>query len=323
MELVVPQRLPLRTVPIRNEVLLLFLQRLAVGNGLPARYLLGVVRHTPPNPVATLAALTGHSIDVLTRTLPELREASVNLGERKLRPPPGFTGVGQPCRLCTARHGGRRITVWHNDEDCVCLRHHRWIGDGSTNQMVLQKAPEIVRANRIHRRLIVRIGAAAVREARAEAAGIIDRWHRRNALPAVTARAERLPGADPESYAAIAEHQLAAQYPAVVALTLLLTNATWVEDALSGPTGWNRARDQVARSVTGRYRPEGAHDPLIQWVNDRHPRWMELDAPSGPIVAIPRTVPPDSERRVLVLPGAVTHRSTAAVATITTSSRAD
>jgi len=151
---------------VHRETVGSFLGRLADANRLKPHTLpalLGIStlpRHTDPKTpwpqaaVTILATLTGRPATALTAALPALAQ-----------PPPGTRSAGPgrirpACRSCMAVRGILSTVIQHtSDHQDICLRHHRWLA--APEQYLLSHLPEVLTANRRHRRLIRRAGSTA------------------------------------------------------------------------------------------------------------------------------------------------------------------
>jgi hypothetical protein len=265
--------LPRQTRPFRHEVVLSFLGRLEQRNGLPKDYLRDVLKESSGDIGANLATLTGLDEVALSRLFPELRpgspEAPLNGSNKMLLTGRRRLNVRPACRRCAVRRTNEPdVMVWCEPEDVICRRHCRWIGQGD-QQIELDLVPEVVAANRLHRRLVRLNGSDQVKSIYPDAANIIDFWHRRGVLPAVAARLQRLLGDNAGFPTTSAPHLHIAQYSEIVRLVALLSDTSWIIRAFDNPTNWEQALDDVVQSVTGGYRPEGMHDALMRWKHDR------------------------------------------------------
>jgi hypothetical protein len=169
-------------------LLSLSLHRLAAANHLDAEdlrlYLTGETRALHASiDVSTLALLADLPEQHLRRALLELSCPGqlAELGAIPGRARPYAAEKSVLCRQCAAaRDPGQRIVVWQTHENLLCLRHRIWtrtLGGAAHTQLDLREHPEIVEANRIHRRLIRRYGRAPVHAAFRHAQRICTQWH--------------------------------------------------------------------------------------------------------------------------------------------------
>lgn len=179
--------LPRPVKPLRNETLDSYLARLAAANRLNPDALRGYAsgsrRKTAPIPIDRLSLLSGQNPSLLQHALPDLSlDAEVERTQFRRRPSNRLP-VRQACRACAATH--RAITsaqCYLHWEGVVCLRHRRWLGDSQTaqdQQPNLAQHPEILDANRLHRKIIRRRGRAATEAAHHEARRICEHWRQR------------------------------------------------------------------------------------------------------------------------------------------------
>jgi hypothetical protein len=274
-----PPRRPLpRTVaPAADETLRCYLQRLAAANRLDSEalrfYLTGDRRLDRHVPIDVLAAVAGQPALSLRYAILELSSADELAGLRvAARPRPG--GPARPhCTHCTAARGHQSL-VWAANlhEDVVCERHRRWIGDGQDadrSQLDISPAPDIVHANRRHRRLIRRHGRPVVLVAFCDAGYIVSRWHHRHEHDHDFHRLLDLLGADDRPIPETSSTAQAARYPQIVALTRLLASASW---RCAGNGHWPQQQAFLAnlrRTVAPGYEwtldtPHGRSDPLAE-----------------------------------------------------------
>jgi len=183
--------LPLTVVPVENETLTSYLRRLAAVNRLDSEalrvHLTGDERKSARVGLDTLALVSGQPCHVLRYAILELAAPrDLHAAHVAARPRPGRWSRPQ-CQHCTLSrgHGMAAAWCWNLHEDLLCFRHRRWIGDGRDYahhaQPDLSGHPDILAANRGHRRLIRRHGRHTVMTAFREATYICDRWHQRRA----------------------------------------------------------------------------------------------------------------------------------------------
>ena len=197
--------------------------------------------------------------------LPELRvtvpaRVAVHWRHRYL----GFDGTTPACAGCTAQRTGERTraTVWSHHHDAVCLRHRRWVGSPAmprVGQLDLHAAPDVVRANRHHRRIVERFGGKSVAAVFIWAVTMVDDWQRRGALQVVRERARGMFQRAPDFVSSTAPQMQAAQYPLAVHLAGMITKPGWLSAATSGPPGWRRAAPEIAEQITLGYFPTTAN----------------------------------------------------------------
>lgn len=282
LEPVVLRELPQHTRPLPNERLASFLDRLGAHNGLSRKALSHLIDTSGLTQLEAVSALTGLQATTLTATLPELRvtvprKVSIHSRHRYL----GFDGTNTACIGCVAQRTGQRAqaTVWSSHHEAVCLRHRRWIGSPSMpslGQLDLHTAPDIVQAGRHHRQIAQRHGPKATGAAFIWAVTMVDDWQRRGVLPHVRDRARLLFRVEPDVMLSTAPQAQAAHYPPSVRLTRLITTPGWLQDATSGPAGWNHAASQIADQITSGYRPSTAnHDAFARLLRDTESRTCE------------------------------------------------
>jgi hypothetical protein len=247
------QPLPRSTRPFPDETAESYLDRLAQVNRLDTSdlraYLTGDRRaRREPLDTAALAGLAGLPEEALRRAMPELSSPrqlteSTWIWGRAL---PHAAAEGLACRRCAASRGSQPVYRWQTHENVICARHQLWTHvpyRGPEAQPDLRDHPEIVEANRQHRRLIRRFGRPAVHFAFEQARRICAEWHKdratRRYLPGLVERLDalgcnrRLMPGDPAEDAAL--------YPHAVALTRLLASPWW-----SGQILGEHSSDQVA-----------------------------------------------------------------------------
>jgi hypothetical protein len=272
--------LPLPVPPVQDETLSSYLSRLARANRIRLDYfmehLTGRWRQYPrPQEVSAraLAMVTSRPVEVLLYALPELRGGHASHGLRLA----GRSIGGHPnqqkllCRCCRRQKLiNTPVTRWQRHDQNVCLRHGLWIGEGigiENDQMDISSCPEIVWAQRYHRRLIDRLGRPAVAFACSESWNIHLRWVTQSRFPDIRDRRFarligprwRVNGESPILHAAI--------YPEVVALTGLLGSAYWRSLAVSTSSrDVTRFYREVGRRVFADFHgPADGFDPIRQW----------------------------------------------------------
>lgn len=149
------------------------------------------------------------------------------------------------------------MTCWRRREDVACHRHRRSIGAGTETfgPLGLTATPEILRANRLHHRLIRRHGRDAVAAAFDAAARICGKWHDRyhdkhdddfqRLLRTFHGPRWTLPTNHPTVHAA---------YPQVVALTRLLSSPHWLDLAMREPPERDQFLHELRRTVAPRFK---------------------------------------------------------------------
>jgi len=193
------RRLPRTLPPLQNETVRSYLWRLAAANALTGLelqvHLTGSVKKETVT-AEQLAMLTGYPARTLRYAMLELcRPADLARMQIAGRPRPGPTDWGWrwphnrirfACDHCATRRGvTRRVParpqVWTTHEDVVCLRHRRWLGTLQQDvQPGLAHLPDILAANRRHRRLIQLHGREPVRSAVMAATPICRKWNDRS-----------------------------------------------------------------------------------------------------------------------------------------------
>ncbi|MFF5181632.1 hypothetical protein ACFY2Q_26680 [Micromonospora sp. NPDC000316] len=184
------------------------------------------------------------------------------------RPP---TRQRPACRQCVARDSATtRAYVWATHEDLACLRHQRWFGTIYQNeQLDLGPHPDILRANRRHRRLIAAYGGEQVRSAFTDATTIWHHWrqHQWSDSPFH----QRLRIFEKQGYSTLTWTDTAidaATYPETVALTRLLASPYWRHQALSDnlapqPSSADDAWDTIQAEIrAGQRHPDDMPDDL-------------------------------------------------------------
>lgn len=152
--------LPVRPAPVHRETTGSYLARLADANRLkPATLptLLGVNpvardgdpgQPWPSSAVSALADLTSRSATALLAALPALGPGPVPPHQQT----PGDSHLRPACRSCMTARGITGLVIQHTaPHEHVCLRHHRWLA--AAQQYNLDQLPDVLTANRRHRRL--------------------------------------------------------------------------------------------------------------------------------------------------------------------------
>lgn len=263
------RRLPRPIAPFPQETITSYLRRLELANGLPTDRTganLGI--RNGDNLLWMLRVLTGRPAVVLRQALPQLSSTDS-------RVPPTIHGeAARPhaaCLLCCRSAGAdQHVRRWVTHDEVVCLRHRRWLGspeEETDEQLDLTAHPDVLAAGRRHRNLITRHGRPQVHAAYEVAARIVWDWQLQNRrLPEVSARLDRLRGNRSCTYMDSAVH--AAQYPAAIALTSLLSSPYWRRQAFNlFEEPIQRFLQRVADTVTDGYYPTGGQDPLRDYLN--------------------------------------------------------
>jgi hypothetical protein len=274
-----PSRLPRPIPPFPGETTTSYLHRLAIANQLRPRDLrahLTGTRQPAPVTLDGLAAATGRSLRGLSHALPELRPDIV----------PGADPVlpahvrRMICWRCAARRGNFRFaTVWQRAEVSICPSHLIWLGPAvrahRSSQYYVGDLPEIIRAQRRHRRLAQCRGRQATADAFAEAAHITALWahhgfHADRRIPLIRA----FPGRAPLTGKLQPGDPIMpiVTYPETVDLARVLATPRWRHP--TAPASKNELRQfqhDIDQHVGIEYHPEdSADDPLFGWFQKRH-----------------------------------------------------
>jgi hypothetical protein len=257
-------RLPFTTAPILNETVDSYLLRLASLNETAPDVLRGAVMDsagliTPER----LAAAGGQRLRSLKYAMLELCTPEDLAGMRIAgRPRPGMN-ERDACRRCAAARGVvETATRWTRQEDVVCLRHHWW----HTN-VDLTNHPEVLAANRRHRRVLRRFRREAMNAAIASAGVVCFGWIRRleyngwfNELASRAAPDGRtVTGYESPLFEACL-------YPQVIALAVILVSQDWtLLTAPENPNSIDSMVRDIRAAVAPGYEFGGAHDPLVKW----------------------------------------------------------
>lgn len=238
LQLPMLRRLPRTLPPLLDETVGSYLHRLAHVNRLSgdalADHVVGNVKGAQVT-AERLAVLTGYPVTNLRYAMLELSRPA-QLAQMRIsgRPRPQVRRQ-RPCRCCAARRGAVWWTsVWATHEDVVCLKHQRWIGTPSAegDQPDLARQPEILQANRRHRRLIASHGREPVRFAIIDAGRICHEWRDRDWRDkAFQRRMNIFRDSGPDS-PTDSPHVDAATYPEIVALARLLVTPYWRHQAM-------------------------------------------------------------------------------------------
>lgn len=245
------RRLPRTLRPLLNETVHSYLWRLAEANALTGPDLQLHLTGSAKKDTVTaeqLAAITGNPARTLRYAMLELCTPA-DLASMRIagRPRPGPTSWRWPhnrtrfaCDHCAAqrgvtRRGPTRPQVWTTHEDVVCLRHRRWLGALHQDvQPDLTHLPDILKANRRHRRLIRLYGREQVRTATADATPICREWSDRLwADQPAHQRILAFQGQGDESRFVDSAAVEAASYPEIIALARLFASPYWREQAMT------------------------------------------------------------------------------------------
>lgn len=284
--------LPLRIRPVIDETVDSYFKRLASANGyffsVLRDHITGTlkVRAVPPQAVLGLSGRPERKMRyaMLEFNSPqELANMSI-VG----RPRPGIVG-GTKCRSCTRAMGIEPpVVVWRRTEDVLCHRHRRW--PGTEHDIDLTDYPEVIQANKLHRRLIRKLGRKEVLPAFRSAKAIVDEWADRPSYRTEYDRRMRRFHGPKWKVSWRDPTVLASKYPQTVGLTRLLAVPYWKALALADPDGSPAFVEELRRTVEPqydwyRYSHYRYYEPVVRWFQDereyrRDPRWrmpVELD----------------------------------------------
>jgi hypothetical protein len=288
-----PRRaLPRTCRPAEDETTGSYLLRLATANRITGAELVDYLTAGRSQSIAkvslsAISTASGQPPVVLAYALPELRpqypdQHSMALRGRTLPSRPN--AVRPACRRCTAtRTTAARIDMWYRHEHNICLRHRLWIGPGAGqpgDQVDLAAHPDILHAQKRHRRLIREHGHGIVHTAHRTAREIWEILTSRGwGLPYALARDMPLPSRfghqDWPANARDPVHR-AATYPEVVTLTELLACPQWRPFAMSASAAdHDRFRVELQRRLPPPYHDLAntdlqlfaivRHAPVVQW----------------------------------------------------------
>ncbi|WP_341715662.1 TniQ family protein [Micromonospora sp. FIMYZ51] len=258
------RRLPRALPPLLNETVRSYVSRLAAANALTGLelqvHLTGSVKKETVT-ADQLAMLTGYPARTLRYAMLELCTPA-DLARMQIagRPRPGPTDWGWrwphnrirfACDHCTTRRGPARPQVWTTHEDVVCLRHRRWLGTlQQEDQPDLAHLPDILAANRRHRRLIQLHRREPVRSAVMAAAPICRGW------------SDRSGGGQPSHERLLVFQNQgdetrfidnaavdAASYPEIVALARLFASPYWRHQAMTDNLNPEPIADAVVSAI--------------------------------------------------------------------------
>lgn len=161
-------RLPIAVAPAHHETAASYVTRLAHLHGIPfpelwqqvsrPRAASGAARFIAAD---RLAAVTGIPETRLARAVIEIRQPEPDWQAFRHEPQAG-------CPRCTARHPGGPVRQLFPHHRYVCTRHRIWIGPPDIIDQpypALDELPEVVAAQRVHLRLLRRLGPAATYDA--------------------------------------------------------------------------------------------------------------------------------------------------------------
>jgi len=224
-----------------------------------------------PGFLRKLAILTGRSIHQLVTTLPELRKRPhVLTWPHLIGEPSALAGVRAACRYCVASRlepSANTVTVHATHERLVCRKHQRWVGSSelqclAAQQFSIASCPDVLLANRHHKRLIAQWGRGPTRAAFYDAVDCLTHWSRwpvvlRN--PDIRRRWHAL-GVELEQTGTPAE--VATWYPNCVALTELVLQQRHqiVSSPHLSPAFMGESRALLSTKVIAGLRPSGTHD---------------------------------------------------------------
>ena len=270
--------LPRPARPFPQETIESYLTRLAIANRLDVealrRYAAGDQRKSVPIPIERLAILAGQTEQVLRHALPDLKRPIDPAPQRFRRRPEDDRLVRVICRCCAAARGaGTVVRCYLRREDVVCLRHQRWLGDCDATpelQPSLVHQPEILAANRHHRKIIRKAGRPQAEAAYHEARWICEHWHRRFEHRDAIERMMNV--FHPPGWGVFENDPTleAAAYPQIVALTRLLASPAWRELPFGPPDQITRFEAEVKSTVAPMFRwrttrSYGHADPLVDF----------------------------------------------------------
>lgn len=274
-----PAPLPRKVRPIPGETTASYLYRLARANRIaPARleaHLTGTrqlssLRRQPVIPLSVLAATTGIPARSLARALPELAPG----------PGPAWPSsqVRRVCWRCAARRNAWPFaSVWQPAEDSICRSCLTWTRHTARGrpgyQYDIGHMPEILRAQRRHRRLARHQGGAATALAFEEAAHITALWARHDFYRDRTILVGELTGRQPVSrrlqYSDPAIPVVT--YPESVDLAHVLAMPRWREPSSDGEDDLPQFCRDIDHHLGIGYEPASSRlDPLFRWFRNHH-----------------------------------------------------
>lgn len=275
---VIAQPLPRPVRLVQDETVTSYLHRLCEANCLAQEALRRRLQEhrTAPVQAGVLATLSGQRPEALRYAMLELctrqELASMHIAGR---PRPSAIGTFR-CRLCAhSRQVTDWVRCWRRSEDVICHHHRRWTAGHDPEGLDLTGQPDILQANRQHRRLIRRFGRRTVYNAFTQAEEICNEWIERHRFTthADFGRRMRLflgPGWRADfSQPAVS----AALYPQVVGLTRLLASPYWRPLAVRDQAGNRAFVAELCRTVHPGYtwNPNPYHryfEPLVRLYRD-------------------------------------------------------
>lgn len=254
-----PRRLPVTVALVRHETIGSYLHRLARANHLKPNALTRYVNAADDNRFEVLEALTGHRAE----RLDDLLVTSIHPRRHRRQ---------EACRRCAAQSD--ILTPVHLAapvHHTVCRSHKRWLTDDAGTddgrQYPLHDLPEILRAQRRHRRLVRDHGVDQAADAVAAAEHITQRWtHRGNWPRHRNRRLQQILG--PGDWRIDPAHPLVTMinYPETVALARLLADPHWTQFATSDDLDAIAAfHAEVGTRLHIPYQPHTGYDPLLHW----------------------------------------------------------
>lgn len=272
--------LPRPVVPVLDETIESYLQRLAAANRLDSTalriHITGSTRKAAPVPLAVLSLLSGQRAQALRFAILELNTVEEMASmEIEHRPRPAGN-KRRKCVLCARARGcSTEVWCWTHDYDVICLPHQRWVGNGGDHagagQPDLSAQPDILRANRRHRRLIRHYGRDATTRAFREANYICFRWHDRGEHREDSRRLMRIFHGDHWAVTSSNPTNHAARYPQVLELTRLLLSPFWSAKAQQDWPEPTEFVTEIRRTVAPRFHwtLNRRDDPLVALIVDR------------------------------------------------------
>ncbi|MFH8786967.1 TniQ family protein [Streptomyces roseoverticillatus] len=297
------RRLPHTLTPLHRESWDSYVSRLAKANRISHLVLHEHINdrhrvHPAPLPLLdAISHLSGHPRDRLLKALPDLRTSDLVRGlPAACQLLDDGWHVQAVCTLCLAAKGVfTQARHWVPKDTRLCLRHGRWT-DTYHTQFDVSLLPEIIQAQRDHRRLVREHGWQTVAIAMRQAAGWCWRWWDSRRFH--KERDRRLKLLIPPGGGTYREDPrlVASSYPDIIALTGLLASPKLRNLPFTG-----RDRDfhlfisEVrARAAPGyRYEAAGVADPLARWIEEER-YYRTLPNHPFPMPNEPRTHNPDT-----------------------------
>jgi hypothetical protein len=272
-----PAPLPQPVPPFPGETTRSYVYRLAIANQLrPAdlqAHLTGT-RQPGPVPLDALAAAAGRPPRCLAHALPELAPESMPVAS----PAEPAYQIRAVCRRCAARRGAWPFaSVWQPAEVSICPAHLAWVRPpargGRGPQYEVGHLPEILRAQRRHRRLARRHGREAAATAFTAAAHVTALWARRgfyrDRRPLVHALTGRRPVT---SRLEFADRTIpVVTYPETVDLASVLAMPRWHQPAGHAEDDLSHFCRDIDHRLQIHYQPtDSRYDPLYRWFRKHH-----------------------------------------------------